>query len=158
MEQNLLGIAMKLAGCKAATGGKLTKAIGHRGLDPRQVVEGQHMRALCCNHQIADEARATGAGWLSYDFGAPYDFGDVAFSHGDGVVRGVFVGRVDDRGTMLRITGETTFEFIDIFEDQLDVGIEAGGTPYPITGNWTARFVAEVMKDAGRSEYGGGVE
>ena len=32
---------------------------------------------------------------------------------------------------------------------------EAGGTPYPITGNWTARFVAEVMKDAGRSEYGG---
>lgn len=105
--------------------------------------------------QIADEARASGAGALSYDFGAPYDFGDVAFSHGDGVVRGSFVGRVEGLGAMLRITGETTFEFSDIFEDPLDVGIEAGGRPYPITGNWTARFVAEVMKDAGRSEYGG---
>ena len=104
--------------------------------------------------QIADAARASGVGALSYDFGAPYDFGDVAFSHGDGVVRGIFVGRVDDRGAMLRITGETNFEFSDIFEDPLDVGIEAGGTPYPITGNWTARFSAEVTKDAGRSEYG----
>jgi hypothetical protein len=104
--------------------------------------------------QIADAARASGVGALSYDFGAPYDFGDVAFSHGDGVVRGNFVGRVDDRGTMLRITGETIFEFSDIFEDPLDIGIEAGGTPYPITGNWTARFSAEVTKDAARSEYG----
>jgi hypothetical protein len=70
------------------------------------------------------------------------------------VVRGVFAGRVDDRGAMLRITGETAFEFSDSFEDPLDVGIEAGGTPYPITGSWTARFSAEVTKDAGRSEYG----
>jgi hypothetical protein len=93
-------------------------------------------------------------GSLSYDFGAPYDFGDVASSHGDSVIRGAFVGRVDDRGAMLRINGETTFESSDIFEDPLDIGIEAGGTSYPITGNWTARFSAEVTKDAGRSEYG----
>lgn len=99
--------------------------------------------------------KASGAGSLSYDFGAPYDFGDVAFSHGDGVVRGAFVGRVEDLGAMLRINGETNFEFSDIFEDPLNIGIEAGGTPYPITGNWTARFSAEVMKDAGKSEYGG---
>ncbi|WP_116600310.1 hypothetical protein [Primorskyibacter marinus] len=88
--------------------------------------------------QIADAARASGAGSLRYDFGAPYDFGDVAFSH----------------GAMLRITGETTFEFSDSFEDPLDVGIEAGGTPYPITGDWTTRFSAEVIKDAGASQYG----
>ena len=56
---------------------------------------------------------------------------------------------------MLRISGETIFEFGEVFEDPLDMGIEAGGTPYPITGSWTARFSAEVMKDAGRSEYGG---
>ncbi len=104
--------------------------------------------------QIADEARGSGAGSLSYEFGAAYDFGDVAFSHGDGVVRGTFVGHVDDRGTMLRITGETTFEFSDVFEDPLDVGIEVGGTPYPIVGSWTARFSAEVFKDAFRSVYG----
>ena len=103
--------------------------------------------------QIADKARASGAGSLSYDFGDHYDFGDVAFSHGDGVVRGVFVGRVDDRGAMLRITGETTFEFSDMFEDPLDIGIEAGGTPYRITGKWATRFSAEVIKDAGSSEY-----
>ncbi|WP_265502939.1 hypothetical protein [Paracoccus beibuensis] len=106
--------------------------------------------------QIANEARASGAGSFSYDFGAPYDFGDVAFSHGDGVVRGAFVGRVEDRGAMLRISGETTFEFSDIFEDPLDIGIEVGGTPYPITGNWRTPFSADVMKDAGRSEYGRG--
>lgn len=105
--------------------------------------------------QIVNEARAAGAGSLSYDFGAAYDFGDVAFSHGDGVVRGAFVGRVEDLGAMLRINGKTNFEFSDIFEDPLNIGIEAGGTPYPITGNWTARFSAEVMKDAGKSEYGG---
>lgn len=104
--------------------------------------------------QIADEARASGAGSLSYNFGAPYDFSDVAFSHGNGVVRGAFVARVDGRGAMLRITGETTFEFSDIFEDPLDIGIEAGGTPYAITGNWKAGFSAEVIKDPGRSEYG----
>ncbi len=50
--------------------------------------------------RIADEARASGAGPLSHDFGAPYDLGDVAFSHGNGVVRGVFLGRVDERGAI----------------------------------------------------------
>ncbi|MEX5727786.1 hypothetical protein Ga0609869_001139 [Rhodovulum iodosum] len=104
--------------------------------------------------QIAHKARESGEGWLTYDFGDAYDFGDVAFSHGYGEVRGIFVGRVDDRGATLRITGETSSEFRDSFEDPLDIGIEAGGTPYPITGDWTARFSAAVIKDAGASQYG----
>lgn len=103
---------------------------------------------------IADEGRANRAGPLSCDFGAPYDFGDVAFSHGDDVARGAFVGRVDDCGAMLWINGAAPFKFRDSFEDPLDIGIEAGGIPYPITGNWTARFSAEVMKDVGGSQYG----
>ena len=60
---------------------------------------------------------------------------------------------------MLRIRGATEFEFSDSFEDPLGLGIEAGGTPYAITGSWAATFSAEVFRDAGRSEYtdmGGG--
>lgn len=103
--------------------------------------------------QIADEARQSGSGAFSYDFGAVYDFGSVEFSHGDGVVGGVFTGTVESVGAMLRIRGATEFEFSDRFEDPLGLGIETGGTPYAITGSWAAIFSAEVFRDAGRSEY-----
>ena len=106
--------------------------------------------------QIADEARVAGTGSLGYEFSSSYDFGGVAFSHGDGVVRGALVGLVEDRGAMFRISGETAFEFSDVFADPLDVGIEAGGTPYPITGSWAARFSANIFKEATRSVFGTG--
>lgn len=105
--------------------------------------------------QLADAARATGGGPLRYEFGAAYDFGDVAFSHGDGVVRGVFTGTVQDRGDMLVISGEARFEFSDRFADPLNLGFEPGGTPYEITGDWTATFSAEVFADGARSIFGG---
>ncbi len=54
---------------------------------------------------------------------------------------------------MLRITGETSFEFSDIFEDSLDIGIEPGGTPCQITGKWTAIFPAGAFRNATRSAY-----
>lgn len=104
--------------------------------------------------QIVDEARQSGSGPISQSFGSSYDFGSVAFSHGDSVVRGAFVGSVEDRGSMLRITGQTRFEFSDIFEDPLDIGIEAGGTPYRITGSWAASFMAEVFKSVAGSSFG----
>lgn len=105
--------------------------------------------------QLADAARAAGDGPLRYEFGATYDFGDVAFSHGDGVVRGTFTGTVRESGEMLVISGETRFEFSDRFADPLDIGVEPGGTPYDITGNWSATFSAEILKDAARSVSGG---
>ncbi len=109
--------------------------------------------------QIADAARHTESGVFSYDFQAVYDFGSVEFSHGDGVVRGVFNGPVESRGAILRVGGSTEFKFSERFEDPLGLGIEAGGTPYAITGSWSATSSAEVFRDAGRSEYsamGGG--
>ncbi len=109
--------------------------------------------------QIADAARRTESGALSYDFEGVYDFGSVEFSHGDGVVRGVFSGTVEGRGAMLQIRGTSDFEFSDMFEDPLGLGIEVGGTPYAITGGWSAIFTADVFMDAGRSSYsavGGG--
>lgn len=109
--------------------------------------------------QIADEARRTESGAFSYDFESFYDFGSVEFSHGDGVVGGVLIGTVESRGAILQIRGATEFEFSDRFEDPLGLRIEAGGTPYAITGSWAAAFSAEVFRDVGRSEYsdmGGG--
>ncbi len=103
--------------------------------------------------QIANAARSQGTGALQYRFEGAYDFGDVAFSHGDGVVRGEFIGYVDDRGNMLRISGEANFEFSDEFADPLGMGIEVGGEPYAITGSWTAGFSAEILKDPAKSDY-----
>lgn len=103
--------------------------------------------------QLADAARAKGDGLLRYEFHAAYDFGDVAFSHGNGVVRGTFTGTVLDRGEMLVISGETRFAFSDRFADPLDLGFEPGGTPYEITGDWTATFSAEILKDRSRSIF-----
>jgi hypothetical protein len=103
--------------------------------------------------EIASKARKTGHGDLRFSFGNSYDFGDVAFSHGFGVVRGKFAGSVEDRGDVLRITGDSSFEYSDKFADPLDVGIEAGGVPYRIVGSWSAQFTAEVHKNRERSHF-----
>lgn len=104
-------------------------------------------------NQIADQARKNGPGAILVSFERPYDFGDVEFSHGHGVVRGEFDGTVEDRSGMLRIAGNSWFEFSDRFEDPLDIGIEPGGAPYAITGAWTASFTAEIFKDPARSQF-----
>lgn len=69
------------------------------------------------------------------------------------MVVGKFVGTVEDRGIMLRITGDSKFEFSDDFADPLNLAIEAGGTPYKIVGSWTARFTAEIFKDPTSSHF-----
>lgn len=103
--------------------------------------------------QIADEARKSRAVRFSYDFRGSYDFGDIEFSHGSGSVFGMFSGTVVQHGRMLRISGESRFTFRDDFEDPLDVGIEAGGDPYEITGEWTASFSAEIFADREISDF-----
>lgn len=107
--------------------------------------------------QIADAARNQRLGTLRYNFEGAYYFGNIAFSHGDGVVRGEFFGRVEDLGNILKILGEINFEFSDVFADPLDLGIEVGGQPYAVTGSWTADFSAEIFKTAEDSEYGGNI-
>jgi hypothetical protein len=82
-----------------------------------------------------------------------YDFGDVEFSHGDGVVSGEFSGTVSSQGGILRISGESRFRFTDRFEDPVNLSIEVGGDPYDITGEWTASFSAEVFADSKISEF-----
>lgn len=103
--------------------------------------------------QIASEARKVQPGRISYEFAAPYDFGGVEFSHGWGVVSGVFSGVATKQGSVLRISGESRFAFSDRFQDPVGLGIEVGGTPYDISGNWTASFSAEVFVDPTISDF-----
>ena len=53
----------------------------------------------------------------------------------------------------MQIVGVSAFEFRDVFADPLDLGVEPGGTPYPITGSWRAEFSAEVFKQREASEF-----
>jgi SPP1 gp7 family putative phage head morphogenesis protein len=103
--------------------------------------------------QIADAARKNGPGRLTYSFRGAYDFGDVQFSHGGGKIEGGFSGTVEDRGAMLAISGESLFIFSDLFTGPLGLGIEPGGTPYEIKGEWAASFSSDVAKDRTRSVY-----
>lgn len=103
--------------------------------------------------QISDAARENGAGELYVPFNNTYQFGDVAFSHGRGTVSGSFLGSVEYHDDMLRITGESSFEFSDDFADPLDMSFEPGGTPYHISGRWHANFSAEVTRDRRSSIY-----
>lgn len=71
-------------------------------------------------NQIADKARKMPAGSIDDHFERAYDFGSVAFSHGNAVVKGDFLGTKTDLGEMFRIEGNSTFEFSDVFTDPLD--------------------------------------
>lgn len=106
------------------------------------------------SNQIADESRRIRHGKFQLSFENAYDFSNIAFSHGNGVVSGVFEGIISNSGSMLSITGMTSLEFSDLFEDPLDVGIEAGGDPYVISGSWSAFFTAEIKTDAQGSMFG----
>jgi hypothetical protein len=103
--------------------------------------------------QIVDAVRKASAGQVVYPFRNTYDFGSIEFSHGSGSVSGVFDGTSSRLGTILQISGETTFAFSDRFEDPVDLRIEVGGTPYQITGEWSATFSAEVFVDRTESIY-----
>ncbi len=129
--------------------------IGHlREIAEEYAWEHGAFRRLC--DQIADTARRARQGKFAYDFRSAYDFGAVAFSHGNGIVLGQFTGSVLHESGMLRINGLAKFEFRDMFEDPLDLGIEPGGSPYAITGNWSALFRGEVFANAERSDYTSG--
>ncbi len=71
--------------------------------------------------QIASRARTNGVGSFPYHFEGAYDFGSVQLAHGNAVVRGDFFGTVADRGEMLRIEGDSSFHFGDVFTDPLDL-------------------------------------
>jgi hypothetical protein len=110
--------------------------------------------------QIASKARKTGYGALVYPFRESYDFKAVQFSHGGGTVFGEFHGFVTEKGDMLRISGEAWFRLEDTFTDPLGLGEVFGrptdlplALPYPVTGSWTARFIAEVRIAAAGSLY-----
>jgi hypothetical protein len=110
--------------------------------------------------QIATEARKTGYGAFIHPFEGSYDFRTVQFSHGGGTVVGEFHGFVSEKGDMLRISGEAWFRFEDTFTDPLDLGQFLKrpadlplALPYPVTGSWTARFIAEVRMAAAGSLY-----
>ena len=105
------------------------------------------------SNQIADAARKEGSGNLVVKFSRSYDFGDIEFSHGDATVKGVFVGTVLRDGNILKIRGKTDFSFTDDFVDPVSMGIELGGTPYHISGEWSASFFAEVFVDADKSQF-----
>jgi SPP1 gp7 family putative phage head morphogenesis protein len=103
--------------------------------------------------QIADEARKKVSGPFTHDFWNTYDFKPIAFSYGSATVKGLFAGTVEERGSMLFIQGRSSFLFFDRFADPTGHGIEPGGTPYEITGNWITSFTAQVFKDASKSQY-----
>lgn len=71
--------------------------------------------------QIADAARDSTSGSVHHDFNNTYDFGDVAFSHGNSTVFGAFDGTAERRGDMISIAGETNFNFRDVFTDPIDL-------------------------------------
>lgn len=124
------------------------------------------------SNQIADEARGQGSGQFRYVFGAPYDFGDVATSHGNSVVEGEFEGTVSSHRGYLQVEGSIKFRFRDVFTDPFGIrdGLigtsdpdavsafwrrltDGGGTDYKITGQWRTRFRAEVALEREVSEY-----
>lgn len=105
------------------------------------------------SNQISDAAREAGAGTFAYEFGLPYDFGDVEFSHGFGTVSGLFEGTVALDRNILKIFGSTVFSFTDEFKDPVSIGIEPGGIPYDISGVWSATFLAEVFVDTEGSQF-----
>lgn len=104
--------------------------------------------------QIARKARGQGGGAITHPYGDSYEFEGVAFSHGGGTVEGEFRGNASAGGDMFLISGDAFFDFSDVFADPLDIGIEPGGTPYPVNGRWTATLHAEILIDATKSEYG----
>ena len=105
------------------------------------------------SNQLANEARQVHTGQMTYEFEFAYDFGNVEFSHGFGVVAGSFMGSVVEIGAIPRIDGESNFNFSDRFEDPIGLGIEVGGDPYGITGRWSATFTAEVFSNARESDF-----
>ncbi len=100
-----------------------------------------------------DKAKKSESGTLSYEFGWFYDFGEVEFSDGRSTVGGMFKGTFATLGETVEINGTSDFIFTDEFIDPVSLGIELGGTPYEITGNWTANFTASVFVDRRRSLY-----
>ncbi len=71
--------------------------------------------------QIISRARLVGSGRLSASFSNSYGFERVEFSHGDSVVSGDFEGLVIKNGSMLKISGRTTYRFSDAFTDPIDL-------------------------------------
>lgn len=105
--------------------------------------------------QIAKKARKMPTGSIDYPFGTTYDFGSVAFSHGNATVKGNFLGTKTDLGEMFRIEGNSTFEFSDVFTDPLDLreryGRDRKAATFGLAERQTQSHVAFCNSDVERS-------
>jgi len=74
--------------------------------------------------QIANAARSSRSGSVSYDFENTYNMTNVVFSIGDTTIGGSFSGHVSERNGILSIEGSLDLYLNDEFADPLDIGVE----------------------------------
>lgn len=71
--------------------------------------------------QIFEAALEQRTGRVDSEFGRPYDFKPVQYSHGHSVVSGQFRGRSTIQGRHMHLQGETNFAFSDEFTDPASI-------------------------------------
>ncbi|GHE91874.1 hypothetical protein GCM10016455_09780 [Aliiroseovarius zhejiangensis] len=74
--------------------------------------------------QIANAARNSRSGSVSYNFENTYSMNGVVFSIGDTTIGGAFSGHVSESNGILSIEGRLDLYLNDEFADPLDVGVE----------------------------------
>ncbi len=96
--------------------------------------------------QIFKKARKSADGNFTEDFENTYNFESVEYSHGDSTVRGVFSGTVHTEGNMISVSGETKYEFFDVFTDPGDFRtILKGLRQSPDAVRWLIETVAHKL-------------
>ena len=76
------------------------------------------------------------------------------FSIGDTVMGGEFSVNVEEQHGVLAVEGSSKFYLRDEFADPLDIGLEVGGDPYPITDEWSGTLSGQIFLNPARSDYG----
>lgn len=104
--------------------------------------------------QISGEAREKRDGSFSDTFYNTYGMTGVVFSIGDTEIGGKFSGTVEEQYGVLALEASFEFYLRDEFADPLDIGLEVGGNPYPITDEWSGTLSGQIYLDPARSDYG----
>jgi len=104
--------------------------------------------------QISGEAREKRDGSFSDTFYNTYGMTGMVFSIGDTVIGGKFSGTVEEQYGVLAVEASFEFYLRDEFADPLDIGLEVGGNPYPITDEWSGTLSGQIYLDPARSDYG----
>lgn len=95
--------------------------IGHS----RKIIEAFiDLRGEPLKKQIANAARNSRSGSVSYNFENTYNMTSVVFSIGDTTIGGSFSGQVSESNGILSIEGSLDLYLNDEFADPLDVGVE----------------------------------